>query len=92
MEKSGLKYDVIVSSDTVYNVDSIPVLLQLIRTVLNPAGGHAYISGRRYYFGVGGGTSDLRGLIANEPSLQVTQVEDFNTSVGRETLDISFRH
>ena len=92
MEKFEFRYDIIISSDTVYCVDSIPALLNLIKTVVAPNGGHAYISGRRYYFGVGGGTSDLAALIDDEPLLTVTQAEDFANAVGRETLDISYKH
>ena len=90
MEQSGMKYDIIVSSDTVYNADSIESLLKLIKTVLSPHNGHAFVSGRRYYFGVGGGTSDLSALISKDSSLKVIQAEDFANAVGRETLDISF--
>lgn len=52
--KKGAQFDVILSAETVYGVTQIQDLSLCIVTLLKP-GGVAWISGKSYYFGVGGG-------------------------------------
>lgn len=48
-------YDVVLSTDTVYAKEQIDALAECVLDVLAP-GGVAFIAGKTYYFGVGGGT------------------------------------
>lgn len=54
----GRKYPVVLSSDTVYAKDQIEQLAECILAVL-PVGGVAFVAGKTYYFGVGGGTREF---------------------------------
>lgn len=48
-------FDVILTADTIYSVDSYESLLEAIRTTLNSTG-ECYVACKAFYFGVGGGT------------------------------------
>lgn len=92
MKAEGLEYDIIIGSDTVYCVQNIPVLLNLIRDVLKKDGGVAFMSGRTYYFGVGGGTRELHMLIDSDyKELEYYQAEHFTRGVERETVGIRYK-
>lgn len=52
--KTGALFDVILSAETVYGVTQIQDLALCIVTLLKP-GGVAWVCGKSYYFGVGGG-------------------------------------
>lgn len=54
--------DIVLSSETVYNVEYIPALLHVIAGVLAPAG-VAILAQKRLYFGVGGGVGALLAAI-----------------------------
>jgi predicted nicotinamide N-methyase len=52
-------YDIVFSAETVYSIDSVNSLVDCIKKCIKYPGGQAYISGKAYYFGVGGGTRVL---------------------------------
>jgi len=52
-------YDIVLSAETVYSIDSVNSLVDCIKKCMKYPGGKAYISGKAYYFGVGGGTRVL---------------------------------
>lgn len=54
----GRLYDFVLSADTVYATEQVNELADCVLDVLSP-GGSAYIAGKAYYFGVGGGTRDF---------------------------------
>lgn len=83
------QYDVILSTDTVYSLESIQSLLRLIHVALRPqSAGVAYVMGRCYYFGVGGGTKELvwkaqaMGFITN-------RVAHFPAGVERDIISLT---
>ena len=53
------KYDLILTSDTLYNEACVRDLAALIPELLTESG-VAYVASKRHYFGVGGGTDDFR--------------------------------
>eukprot|EP00636_Phaeomonas_parva_P001282 CAMPEP_0118855518 /NCGR_PEP_ID=MMETSP1163-20130328/3305_1 /TAXON_ID=124430 /ORGANISM="Phaeomonas parva, Strain CCMP2877" /LENGTH=293 /DNA_ID=CAMNT_0006788421 /DNA_START=180 /DNA_END=1061 /DNA_ORIENTATION=+ len=55
---AGRGFDVILAAETIYTVETLEASLRMITTHLNP-GGVAYVAGKRYYFGTGGGTGQL---------------------------------
>ena len=55
LTSQGKTFDVVLSSETVYSVESCPALALIIQRLLAP-GGVAVLSNKRFYFGVGGGT------------------------------------
>lgn len=52
------KYDLILTSDTLYNEACVRDLARLIPELLTDTG-VAYVASKRHYFGVGGGTADF---------------------------------
>ena len=92
MKSEGLKYDIIVGSDTVYCAQNIPVLLSLVRDALKRDTGLAFMSGRTYYFGVGGGTRELcMDIDSDYTELEHYQAEHFTRGVERETVGIRYK-
>lgn len=63
------KYDLILTSDTLYNEACVRDLARLIPELLTDTG-VAYIASKRHYFGVGGGTADFRRQSATVESSQ----------------------
>lgn len=53
-----MTYDYVLSADTVYATEQVKDLADCVLEVLAP-GGSAFIAGKAYYFGVGGGTRDF---------------------------------
>ncbi|KAG2171988.1 hypothetical protein INT43_001465, partial [Umbelopsis isabellina] len=49
------RYDMIVTSETVYSEESIPGLVNALQNTLKKPEGVAYVAGKTIYFGVGGG-------------------------------------
>lgn len=54
----GRRYDVVLSSDTIYAAEQVDSLATCLLDVLC-VGGIAFIAGKTYYFGVGGGTQEF---------------------------------
>ncbi|CAG8740895.1 32681_t:CDS:2, partial [Racocetra persica] len=62
------KYDIILSSETIYNLSSIPKLYNVIKHALK------YPNAKTIYFGVGGGILPFRQLIAKDHVFEVNVV------------------
>ena len=69
-------YDVVLSADTIYSVDSQPRLLAAIAAALRPSG-CALVAAKSYYFGVGGGAAQFAAA-AERHSLSVRVVARFS--------------
>lgn len=90
------EYDLILSSETLYCSESTSKVYGFIETHLS-ADGVALIASKRYYFGVGGGTSDFLNLVAGRQKLtaKVVWVVDDGYSNIREIVElrrIPFEH
>lgn len=70
------QYDLLLSSDTLYSLESIPHLLSLIEDLLAP-GGVALVAAKRFYFGVGGSTVEFVSQVQKRPSLSASVVKVF---------------
>lgn len=55
--------DVVLTADTIYRAENIPPLWNLIRGLMRPDGGVAFVAAKSYYFGVGGSVSQLRACV-----------------------------
>lgn len=56
------KFDVIISAETLYSIESCHSLFQMVTKHLSVTG-KCYIATKRYYFGVGGGSNELFNLL-----------------------------
>ncbi|KAL2651231.1 hypothetical protein R1flu_019359 [Riccia fluitans] len=70
-------YDIIMMSETVYSVASLPKLYQLIKKCLKPPYGVLYVAAKKHYFGVGGGTRAFKSLVEEDGVLGAHLVTDF---------------
>ncbi len=87
--KDGL-FDCILASETTYSESSVVETADLLSKHLKPGTGVAFISSKRYYFGVGGGTKCLCESLRkeNEHEFQIDVLEVYDNGAGniRELL------
>ncbi|GKZ01244.1 histidine protein methyltransferase 1 [Mayamaea pseudoterrestris] len=85
------QFDMILAAETLYTPQAARETAYLLDQHLS-ADGTAYVSTKRYYFGVGGGT-DVFGECASKYGLQVETVHVVNTGLGnvREVLRVKKR-
>ena len=55
--ETGPNYDVILTSETIYSLDSQPKLLAVLKQLSRQETGVVYVAAKLFYCGVGGGTS-----------------------------------
>lgn len=87
----GVKFDLLLSSDTIYSSSSIPPLFHLLRNLLSQ-NGCALIAAKRFYFGVGGSTAEFIQYSKRWKDMEcevVKVLEDGKSNV-REILRLSF--
>ena len=65
-DKVTLKYDIVLTSETIYCVDSQPKLLELIKKHVKPCTGRALIAAKSHYFGVGGSMEMFKMLVRKD--------------------------
>ncbi|KAJ7294724.1 hypothetical protein O6H91_Y237700 [Diphasiastrum complanatum] len=70
-------YDIILMSETVYSLASLPRLYSLIKKCLRPYYGVVYVAGKKHYFGVGGGTRQFKHLVEDDGIYGAHLVSDF---------------
>ncbi|KAI5074870.1 hypothetical protein GOP47_0010831 [Adiantum capillus-veneris] len=70
-------YDIILMSETVYSMSSLPRLLALIKKCLRPPYGVIYLAGKKHYFGVGGGTRPFKNMVEEDGCMGAHLVAEF---------------
>lgn len=73
-------YDIILMSETVYSVLSLPKLYTLMKKCLRPRYGVVYLAGKKQYTGAGGGTRQFKALLEDDGVLGAHLVVDFTDS------------
>lgn len=68
-ESDFKKFDVILSSETIYNPSNYKKICNIIKELLQ-SDGIAYIAAKSIYFGVGGSTKEFSDYILNDHVLQ----------------------
>ena len=66
MDDNSLKYDLIVTSESIYCIESQPKLLDLMKKQIKPITGRVLIAGKCHYFGVGGSMEMFKKLVGND--------------------------
>lgn len=85
--KDDTKYDLILTSETIYNVNNYGKLLNVLKTKLKDDG-MALVAAKTYYFGVGGGCRDFERLIKEDGGLESEVVFVVSENVPREILKL----
>ena len=82
------KYDLIFTSETIYNPDNHRKLYEVFKQRLKP-GGIGFVAGKTYYFGVGGGMRQFQGLIEEDGFFHVKTAWKSQNGLQREILIIT---
>ncbi|KAK5575932.1 hypothetical protein RB653_007067 [Dictyostelium firmibasis] len=84
------KFDIILTSDTLYNVGSFKKLYNLISNHLE-SNGKCYLASKTYYFGVGGGIRKFEELLKILNRLSIKTVRDIKDGISnvREVVEIT---
>ena len=86
------KFDVIISGDTLYNNSNYEKIYNLMKNNLNKDG-EAFFASKRFYFGVGGGSSEFRQYISDRNEFQIEQVKTIKDGINniRVILKITWK-
>lgn len=82
------KYDLILTSETIYNVANHSKLISIFKNFLKPAG-CVLIAAKTYYFGVGGGVQEFQSKLEAQGFL-VTCLKKYEDGVKREIISAKF--
>eukprot|EP00123_Amoebidium_parasiticum_P010483 comp20136_c0_seq1/m.24880 comp20136_c0_seq1/g.24880 ORF comp20136_c0_seq1/g.24880 comp20136_c0_seq1/m.24880 type:complete len:292 (-) comp20136_c0_seq1:17-892(-) len=86
-----LKYDIIVTSETIYNLDTQPGLYAAIKGALrHTPSAVAYVAAKTHYFGVGGSTVSFRALVQGDGHMHVGVCAKSAEGVNREILVLTW--
>ena len=86
------KYDLILTSETIYAEESHPKLYATIKNSLKRNGGRALVAAKTFYFGVGGDILSFRQLIEKDDVFDVKVVFSAQAFVRREILELTFKN
>lgn len=84
------KFDFILTSETIYNVQNYEKLIECIKTKLKPTG-VCYLAAKLHYFGVGGSLRQFEDVLLKKNIFKSESVFWCNDNVGREILKITFK-
>ncbi|XP_071944900.1 histidine protein methyltransferase 1 homolog [Antedon mediterranea] len=84
------KYDVILTSETIYNVSYYERLHDLFSASLKPAG-CVYVAAKTHYFGVGGGTRVFEEFVIKKQMFNISCCWKNNEGLQREILKLEFK-
>lgn len=84
------KYDIIMTSETIYNPENYLKLLNFFKSRLSPEG-KVFLSAKSYYFGVSGNVLDFCKLLESDKTFDFEVLKKITEGVQREILLIKFR-
>lgn len=79
-------YDIILTSETIYSLDSQPKLLRAIKLLAHPGRGVALVAAKTHYFGVGGSVESFEEMVAEDGHFEVATGRVIEASVPRKIL------
>ncbi|KAJ4748472.1 Histidine protein methyltransferase 1 [Rhynchospora pubera] len=86
-------YDLILMAETMYDITSLCSLYHLIKKCMKKHGGTVYLAGKKYYFGVGGGTRQFIRMVEEDGMMEacmISEVTDGASNV-REVWKLSYK-
>ena len=81
-----MTYDVILTSETIYEVNSHVKLYHFIKSHLKKPNGVVYVAAKTHYFGVGGGTRSFEKLVKTDGVFHISACMVSSVGVKREIL------
>ncbi|NWZ77853.1 MET18 methyltransferase, partial [Poecile atricapillus] len=85
------KYDIILTSETIYNPDYYSALHDTLAQLLD-RNGHVYLASKVHYFGVGGGIYLFEKFIEEKNVFRTTMVKTFDQGLQRCIMEIAFKN
>ncbi|XP_071519193.1 histidine protein methyltransferase 1 homolog isoform X2 [Panulirus ornatus] len=89
-DDESAKFDIILTSETIYNPECYQKLLTVMTNCLKQDG-VILLAAKSHYFGVGGGTLQFINLVKQEGLLSVRTITTNNEGVKREILEMKFK-
>ena len=80
-----MSFDVVLTSETIYNIEAQKSLYELIKFSVKPSG-VVFVAAKSYYFGVGGGTDQFSELVKRDGAFDISEVTTCSDGVKREIL------
>lgn len=87
LTKNEEKFDIILTSETIYNPQNQQKLLDCLHDKLKPDG-VVLVAAKIYYFGVGGGLRQFEQLIEQDKRFKSKTVWSSNEGVNREIIEL----
>ncbi|TKY85469.1 hypothetical protein EX895_005631 [Sporisorium graminicola] len=89
------KMDLILTSETIYSLESLPALVGLMSSYAKPQGtgeaGLVLVAAKVIYFGVGGGVESFKQVLSQlQPAATVEPLHSVTKGVGRTVLSVTF--
>uniref|UniRef100_A0A8D3DHP3 protein-histidine N-methyltransferase n=1 Tax=Scophthalmus maximus TaxID=52904 RepID=A0A8D3DHP3_SCOMX len=84
------KYDIIFTSETIYNTAYYPVLHETLHKLLAP-GGLVYLATKSHYFGVGGGLHLFESFVEQTGTFSVDHLWDGDEGLQRHVVVLRFK-
>lgn len=81
------KFDLILSSETIYNEENYSKLLHLFKRCL-AKDGKVIVACKSHYFGVGGGSDSFKDFVEQEGSFRCQVVKQVDTPLRRDILEL----
>ena len=90
--QSEKKYKIIISSDTLYNIDNYEKIYNILKNYLDKEG-IAFFATKKYYFGVGGSSSEFIYFIKEKGEFEVNKLKEINDGLSniRVILEIKWK-
>lgn len=85
---SSTKYDIVLTSETIYSLCSQPLLLELLKDCV-AAEGIIFVAAKVHYFGVGGSLLMFKQLVVDDGTFSCKKSWEFASGISRQVLKLS---
>lgn len=90
VEQRNIKYDIILSSETIYNPSAYEKLHSFVSHTLSSEG-TAYLAAKSHYFGVGGGVDSWREYVRSLGVFDIVVTKKYEDNLRRKILKMNFK-
>ena len=84
------KYDIILTSETIYCVDSQHKLLNVFQKCLKPQG-DVFVAAKTHYFGVGGSISFFHDIVSKTALFDYKVAQEYSSNVPRQIIKLTLK-
>ncbi len=88
--KSDKKYNIIISCDTLYNTDNYEKIYNILKNYLSK-NGKALFATKKFYFGVGGSSSEFMYFIKEKGEFEVNKIKEINDGISNLRLIVEIK-